>query len=195
MPNRSLKKNWKLTDEAFTRLLKWLDDGAPTNGRKYLEMRERLVSYFDRKSSVNPDDLADETLDRVARRLTEEKITTDEPAKYCYIVAKFVYLESLRAKENKNIEITDSHPDTTDLFFKDSETAEKRFGCLEKCTAKLELQMRELIMNYYCGDAGEKIEIRRKMAEDLGISSNALTIRAYRIREQLMKCVKNCLAK
>src|SRR5262245_6008855 len=75
-----------------------------SGGEKYLEMRRRLVGYFDRKNCVSPDDLADETLNRVARRLEEEASIDDtESARYCYIVAKFVFLEYLR---NKDLERT-----------------------------------------------------------------------------------------
>src|ERR1044071_8029980 len=64
-------------------------------------MRRSLVSYFDRKNCLSPDDLADETLNRIARRLEEEgAITNTPPARYCYIVAKFVFLEYLRQSEH-----------------------------------------------------------------------------------------------
>ena len=70
---------------------------AILTGLKYLEMRRRLVSYFDRKNCATPDELADETLNRVARRLEEEgAIESETPARYCYIVARFVFMEYLR---------------------------------------------------------------------------------------------------
>lgn len=85
------KKDRSLTAHAFHRLLKWLDEGTNSDGQKYLEMRRRLVAYFDRKNCSAPDELADETLNRVARRLEEENVTDSETpaAKYCYIVARF----------------------------------------------------------------------------------------------------------
>ena len=66
------KKGWALTEGAFSRLLSWLDEGSDSGGEKYLETRRRLVSYFDHKNCLAPDELADETLNRVARRLEEE---------------------------------------------------------------------------------------------------------------------------
>lgn len=61
-------------------------------------MRARLVAYFDHKNCAAPNDLADETLNRVAHRLEEEGIIESEtPAKYCYIVARFVFMENVRA--------------------------------------------------------------------------------------------------
>ena len=103
------KKNWSITPEAFQRLLDWLDEGKNSDGKNYLEMQQRLVSYFDRKNCLLPEELADETLNRVARRLEEEgKIETETPAKFCYITARFVFLESLRGKEKQNIPLDES---------------------------------------------------------------------------------------
>ncbi|MCA1849645.1 MAG: hypothetical protein LC672_00990, partial [Acidobacteria bacterium] len=67
VPKAGQKRDWTLTPRAFHQLLNWLDEGAGSEGRKYLEMRRRLVAYFDRKNCPAPDELADETLNRVAR--------------------------------------------------------------------------------------------------------------------------------
>ncbi|MGH9761806.1 MAG: hypothetical protein ACREAC_13340, partial [Blastocatellia bacterium] len=96
-PKSELKRDWVLTQPSFHRLLEWFDEGADSGGRRYLDIRARLVRYFDRKNCLIPDELADETLNRVARRLEEEgSIETDAPAHYCYIIARFVFMEHLR---------------------------------------------------------------------------------------------------
>jgi len=88
MSNRSVpgpgrKADWVLTHSAFLKLIRWLDDNDDS-GHRYLEIRRRLVVYFDRKNCQAPEDLADETLDRVARRLEEEgSIAGDFPERYC----------------------------------------------------------------------------------------------------------------
>src|SRR5262245_62157767 len=61
-PKQESKKDWELTAEAFRQLLEWLDAGEDSGGEKYLEMRRRLVSFFDRKNCLAPEELADETL-------------------------------------------------------------------------------------------------------------------------------------
>ena len=66
-----LRDEPKLTQIAFTRLLVWLDDGIESHGEQYIEMRRRLVSYFDRRSRPSADELADEALNRIARTLDE----------------------------------------------------------------------------------------------------------------------------
>jgi DNA-directed RNA polymerase specialized sigma24 family protein len=102
------KKDWALTPRAFHRLLSWLGEDAVHGGQKYLEIRRRLVAYFDRKNCPAPDDLADEALNRVARRIEEEgSIDSETPAKYCYIVARFVFMEHLRSAQKVRALIDD----------------------------------------------------------------------------------------
>lgn len=192
------KKNWSLSSEAFRRFLEWLDEGADSGGQKYLEMRGRLVAYFDRKNCPNADELADETLNRAARRLEEEgKIEGDAPAKYCYIVAKFVFMEYLRGAKKENVPLDDvlRTEKALELAVEQSdekEIKEKMLVCLEDCTGKLEPASRDIIIRYYYGEERVKIENRRSLAAGLGISMNALTIRACRIRDKLESCVGKC---
>jgi DNA-directed RNA polymerase specialized sigma24 family protein len=193
MRNIEQKRERSLAAETFQRLLTWLDEGTDSEGEKYLEMRRRLLAYFDRKNCAGPDDLADETLNRVARRLEEEgKIETETPAKYCYIVARFVFLESLRAhsrEESLRSKIPrEAHEDQNER-----ETRERVLDCLDKCTGKLDAPQRELILSYYVGREKVKIENRRILAKGLGISMNALSIRACRIRDKLEGCVRECV--
>jgi RNA polymerase sigma factor (sigma-70 family) len=191
-----------LTKDSLRRLLVWLDGGTDSDGYSYVEMRRRLRDYFVRKNCSTADDLADETLTRVARRLEEEGITLAEtPARYCYIVARFVFLEHLRE--------TKAHPIVTqvsgDLAPQPStpsaadaaETAgmqEKLLACLQKCIEELDPLNRRIITRYYIGSERVKIDNRRELAESLGLSVNALTIRACRIRTRLEACVRRCAA-
>jgi DNA-directed RNA polymerase specialized sigma24 family protein len=192
------KKDWDLTQHAFERLLAWFDEGTDTGGQKYLEMRIRLTRYFDRKQCLSPDELADETLNRVARRLTEEgSITDTTPAKYCYTLAKYVFLEHLREKDRehrKRSELLSSVKSSENQLTRaEREKKERRFECLERCAQKLDPDIRDLIFRYYSGEQRVKIENRKALAARLGISMNALTIRACRIREKLENCVKECI--
>ena len=107
------QKDWSPGQNAFRQLLRWLDEGVDSGGEKYLETRRRLVKYFDRKNCIVPDELADETLNRVARRLAEEGVTSDDPpARYCYIMARFVFLEYHRRPARAEVSL-DGLPFTT----------------------------------------------------------------------------------
>jgi hypothetical protein len=76
---------------------------------------------------------------------------------------------------------------------KEIEIKEKMLACLERCMDKLVASNRELITRYYAGKERIKIENRRALAEEFGITLNALSIRACRIRDRLEDCVRSCV--
>ena len=187
---------WAASEETFARFLKWLADGQSPDGQAYLDLRSRLVSYFERKGCLSADDLADQTLERVNRRLDEVgRIEVETPAKFCYITAKFVFLEYLRAERRKesSIDITElerlkGRNEQTD----DVDRKEKLDRCLTGCLSELPTVERSLIVEYYFGERRAKIDHRRSLADKLGLSPNALAIRACRIRERLESCIREC---
>ena len=190
-----------MTQDAFRTLLDWLDEGVDSSGESYLEMRRRLVSYFDRKNCLPPDELADETLNRVARRLEEEgSIIGAAPAQYCYIVAKYVFLEYQRRADRSQVSFDEpsnsrhpaSSPAELSAISEAAESRENRLNCLERCLNNLDPANRELIVQYYRGEQRVKIDNRRALAARLGITTNALGIRACRVREKLEACVNKC---
>lgn len=189
------QKQWSLSESAFRGLLSWLDGGLDSNGEKYLETRRRLVQYFDRKNCRAPDELADETLNRVARRLADQGSITDRPpAHYCYIVARFVFLEYHRrpARLDVSLEGLASSRGFAQAASPKDIAVERRSHCLEKCLQSLAPDQRQLILEYYHGDQRAKIENRRNLARRLGLTVNALAIRACRIRDNLENCVRSC---
>jgi hypothetical protein len=195
------KKNWALSQSAFRRLLNWLDAGEDSAGEHYLEMRRRLVAYFDRKNCLAADELADETLNRVARRLEEEgDITDTPPARYCYIVAKFVFLESLRQADREPKGLDELaigaqpaiDPNVSLALEEEQELNDRMLGCLEDCLQNFDAADRELLLQYYQGEQRVKIENRRRLAERLRLTMNALGIRACRLRAKLAACVNKC---
>jgi DNA-directed RNA polymerase specialized sigma24 family protein len=202
-PDKTFERRgeWMLSSGALQRLLNWLDGGANSDGRAYVEMRRRLRDYFGRKNCRTADDLADETLTRVARRLEEEGITRGEtPARYCYIVARFVFLEHLRETKAHPMvpeasgDLAPQPPAPTAAEAAEAAgTQEALLACLEKCLQELDPLNRRLITRYYIGSARVKIDNRRELAESLGLSLNALTIRACRIRTRLEACVQRCV--
>jgi|SRR5262245_31607998 len=199
----SYKKDWALTQQAFEKLLGWLDADRERAGLKYEELRLKLVSYFDRKHCLASDDLAEDTLNRAARRIVEEeKILDEEPMVYCYRVARLVFLEHWRDPARAQATLDDLPPSSQP--FADPETVaeeevsrrklEQRLECLDRCTRGLPAETRAMIVEYYQSERREKIERREALARRMKISANALRIRACRVRDKLEACVTNCLA-
>ena len=179
-----MNKSWVLTQESFDALLDWLGPDREQAGHKYEQIRTRLIKIFTSRGCSEPDLLADETINRVTKRLSE--IQSDfkgDQARYFYGVANKVHLEYLRRKP---LVLTVLPP--TDVA-----RAEAEFKCLEECLDHLTVENRELVLQYYQHERKEKIDQRKKLAESLGIAPNALRIRAHRIRVTLQQCVEDCL--
>jgi RNA polymerase sigma factor (sigma-70 family) len=190
-----LKEERGLSALAFTRLLEWLDDGVDSCGEKYLEMRRRLIAYFDRRNRPFADDLADETLNRIGQTLERGgTIGVTPQARYCYVVARFVLLEDVR-RNHRRVSLNESwHADedsptpqslAADVRHRETQSNDERLESLDQCLEELTPEQRTLIVDYYRDDGRQKISRRAAMAKRLGISMNALSIRACRIRAQL----------
>jgi hypothetical protein len=184
------------SNTVFTRLLRWLDEGTDSHGERYLEMRRRLVEYFDRRNRPAPDVLADETFDRIARTLEESgQIRVTPPARYCYVVARFVLLEDIRAAR-RSVPFDEARmgarPGLSLDAGRDGDTGEHALACLGHCLERLKPADRELIVEYYRDAKRQRIDRRRALAARLGITMNALGIRAWRLRASLEACVGRC---
>ena len=195
MPKSDGRLRRELDETAFHRLLQWLDQGSDSHGERYVDIRDRLVAYFGRRHCLAPDDLADETLNRVARRL-QEQVTIDDivPAHYCYIVARFVLLESVRQRSRESAALTDirAAADSTDPNDDVAVERERTMECLEQCLAARSATERGLLLDYYRTDEGAAKVQRKRLAERLGLTPNSLSIRAWRLRHRIERCVREC---
>lgn len=169
-------------------LLSWLDRNRETAGQKYEKIRQRLIRILIGRGCFEAEQLADETFDRVTRKLPELASTyTGEPSLYFYGVADKIYLEWLRQqKKTKQMSL----PETVD----EDKTAEMEYECLETCLEKLPHDQRRLIVGYYKEEKSAKIENRRKLADFFDMTANALQVKTSRIRAQLRECLRNCIA-
>lgn len=181
-----MKREWILTKESFDALLAWLDANPDAAARKYEQIRTRLIKIFVCRGCLESEDLADQTIDRVARRLNDIEATfSGEPARYFYGVANKIHLEYLRRKRTPEPE-----PPVPD---DDTDEDAREYECLERCMEQLTPKNRELVLEYYQEERWAKIEHRKRLADQLGIALNALRIRACRIRASLLECVQNCV--
>lgn len=165
---------------SFERFLYWLGSDRQTAGRKYETIRARLIMMFRARQCVFAEDLADATLDRVARKLTY--ITTEfagDPARYFYGVAKKIYLEYQHEIMTQRSKAGCSLPRPEDEDF------ENKLKQLDEALNAIPKADRELILTYYADGGKNKINNRRILAEQLGIGPNALRLRVYRIRRTI----------
>lgn len=180
----------ELTQEAFDKLLARLDEDRERAGEKYQELRGRLVRFFEWQTCPFPEDHADEAINRVAHKLVQgEEIRA--PSSYSFGVARMLLLE-IRKEQERERRALHELP-ATDTASHDDDFSEAGLECLRQCLESLLPDDRELLMHYYQGEKGEKIENRRSLAERLRVSLNTLRMRALRLREKLEACVVKCL--
>lgn len=180
-----MNKNWVLTDELFESLLAWLDPDREIAGQKYEDIRRGLIKIFISNGRHCVEDLADETINRVADKLN--RIRDDyqgNPSLYFYGVAKKIVYE-----DRRRVPVQLPTPTWT------SDEIDPEYECLERCLQQLTSESRELVLQYYQDEKKAKIDNRRRLADKLGIALNALRIRAYRIRSSLELCVRTCLVR
>ncbi|HEX8087739.1 MAG TPA: hypothetical protein VF762_02730, partial [Blastocatellia bacterium] len=75
----------------------------------------------------------------------------------------------------------------------DLNRSELELNCLEQCLRGITVQNRDLIVSYYVGEKSQKINNRKRLATELSIAPANLRLRAFRLREKLENCVKDCL--
>jgi DNA-directed RNA polymerase specialized sigma24 family protein len=178
------KKLRTLEQADFDRLLSWLDEDSEAAGLIYEKIRWRLIAILASRRCHVPEELADETIDRVARRVADIRETyTGDKAIYFLGVMNNVHHEYLkRQSQPRAVE-----PAT------DGDAKERVHLCLDRCLEKLSPHARQIIQRYYAENKRAKINLRRRIANELGISANNLRLRALRIREKLQVCIDSCL--
>jgi hypothetical protein len=179
-----MKANWVLTGDALRDLLGWLDPDPERAGEKYEHIRASLIKFFESRGCLTPDEQTDNTIDRVARRLSEGVVIyTPNPFLYFYGVALRVLQEDRRRPPVNHL------PPAAESAFEH----EARLACMESCLERLPGHIVELLTRYCIEDVEQRSEKRRRMAQELGVSLNTLRLRVHRVRDQLGACVSRCL--
>jgi RNA polymerase sigma factor (sigma-70 family) len=181
-----------LTTKALDKLLEHFSPNREEAGKHYELMRVKLVRFFEWRMCPSSEDLADETINRVARRIDEGE-NIFNLAGYFATVARLIFMESLRERERTSVPL-DEIPEMPLAQPVEDEQAEARLSCLDRCLSKLPTESQNLILKYYHDEKRAKIDRRKQLAENLGIPLNALRIRAHRIRTALENCVRGCVS-
>jgi DNA-directed RNA polymerase specialized sigma24 family protein len=179
-----------LTAEAFAILLARLGPDAERAGSAYEALRRALVAFFTWRGAATPEECADETLDRLAARLDEGPPVENVP-RFARGIARLVLLEHWRRPDAHRVPLERVGPDPRLLASAlDDQPLQE---CLHRCLADLTPHGRDLILKYYVAEGRTRIDNRRRLAEDLGISETALRNRAQRLRYRLERCITGCL--
>ena len=190
------KHDDKRTD--LNRLLIRLDSDTTLAWEKYRGIRSRLVKFFEWNQCSFPEELADEVLDRIARKPLEEEIR--DISEFVIGVARYLRLEAHK-KEQRESHLEDrlgGEDSVADPRDHESELLRKidhqsSLGCLRDCLAGLNSADSRLALDYYSAEEEKQKVHRQKLASAAGINMVALRVRANRVRGKLELCVSNCV--
>ncbi len=177
-------KNWELSEEGLIRLLARLNPDSALAGEEYEKLRTRLIYFFERKGCRIPDELGDETINRMARKI-EEGLEIKDVFKFSFGVARLVLLEHWDDSKREWERLDDRF--SSPLI--DQEFDDHRLDCMKKCLQGISPEERNLIVqNCTLNKNG-----REKAALGMGLTINAYRLRVFRIRARLNRCYEKCV--
>jgi RNA polymerase sigma factor (sigma-70 family) len=184
-----MTKKW---EDNFDALLTWLDPDREKAGERYEHIRQALINIFSWHGCADAEDLADETISRVTKKVLELAPNyKGDQALYFYGVAKKMQWEiGRRDQTTAKLPLLDNVKDSTRQ--PDSNDFELEYECLDQCLAQLPAADRDLIMLYYRQDQ-PKIDSRKELARKLDVAPNTLRVKVHRIRLMLHLCIEGCL--
>jgi len=182
------RPKWSLTQTAFDSLLARLDSNRDVAAERYLRMRRDLVRLFEWRGCCTPDDYADETINRCARKIEQGEEIRDV-ATYSIGVARMLLREMCRDRSRQARSLDETRePCAWPEMHSD---LDHRVEALRLSLEELPHEDRFLILNYYDGDKSRKIKTRKMLSELFGIGASTLRMRAMRIREKLHLSTQN----
>lgn len=186
-PLRIKKPGPEVTVENFSSFLAWLSPDGDRAGEEYELLRYKLCAYFGNRRCSVPDELADETINRVILKRCE--VVIDNKWAYLYGVARNVYREFLRKQpahlDIDKVVLPSTQPEEEPGFSRE---------CLDKCLDELPPQKKELVLQYFSRTKTAKINLRRQISQTMEKSQTAVRMEVKRIKDRLKRCVQECMS-
>lgn len=188
-------KTSTLEQTDFDALLDWLSPDRNEAGKKYEEIREGLFRFFRFKGVMNPEELTDETISRVAAKVTgfndskNVKVIT-----YFIAFATNILHEYKRDLKKETVPLEDLQIiQEIDEFFETED--DELLDFLKECLEKLLPEENDLLIEYYSEGKGKKIEHRKKLAEQFKWEMSVLHVRVHRLKSKIGNCIRKKMKK
>jgi len=178
-----------LSQDDFDLLLKWFGPDRDASAKKYLEAHERLTRLFRFNGCNRPEDLADEVMDRIAKKPP----ALDNPN--VHIAVLLGYARNVLREHWRERTLVGEERDINEKPSVAGETAIKEISgrCLDGCLERLGEADRRFVLEYHKYEPGGKITHRKAMAEKRQTTLNALRLKASRLKSLVATCVKRCV--
>ncbi len=181
-----MKRERDPTHDEFEKLLLWFDSNRNQAGERLRAVQARLIRIFVSRGCLDAETLADEVINRVAVRIDKVKQTYPNPLLCCVAFVDNVHHEYVRHQKK----IAQMAPPPSP---RPAEELEKEDKCLEECMAERTEAERYFVLCYFQGEKGIRVENRKKLARELGLSASALRCQAHRLRRTVRECLQDCI--
>jgi hypothetical protein len=176
-----------MSPEDFAQFLQRLSPDAEEAGRLYTRLHKRLVGLFRLKGISDPGTAADDAIDRAAVKIIAGAPVPDVD-KYCLGFARNIARERWRLEQRES----SVFQRFIEALAEDSdEEVERIHRILRPCFGELAAEDQRMLVDYcrvICGRA--RAEHRRRLAEGLKTTVQALRMHVTRLRTALADCVR-----
>jgi hypothetical protein len=150
---------------------------------RYRRLHGRLVLFFMRHRSYHPEDLADQVVNRLARKLSDG-LSIGNIEAFALGMARLVVREeqaqSLRER-NCHLELCRNESVVQRTF----NERENSYQWMENQLATLPVSQRSMLERYHEGEGIRRIRERQKLAEEMGLSIGTLRKRIFDLQAML----------
>ena len=183
-----------MTGDGFERLMLLLDLDRDRAGAKYEDAHRRLMYYFRSHGCSMAEDLVDETVSRITKKIAEGTEIRNID-RYWFGVARNILSEHWVALGKQGLCLSDLPPHrepfidpvTIEQDREDARLEDRKNECMRACFRSLPAEDRKL-MTEYCGKGD-----REKIALLVGTTLRALRVKIHRSRVKLKRCLHDCL--
>ena len=172
------------SEASILTLLGALGETPEASGLEYERLRSKLILFFSRRMLPFPEDLADEALDRLARRIVDGTVI-DSIAAFALGIGRHLALEQIKNRsETMGDDFWDNVPAPPA-----TQSSEEEIARMERCLKTLRPDEASLLRGYYLATEGTPMKTRGRLAKRLGISANTLRQRVFLARQRLRDCM------
>jgi RNA polymerase sigma factor (sigma-70 family) len=187
-----MARDFAIPPESFDEILAWFNPDREMAAAMYVQLRHDLAKTFLWRQCSDPEGMTDEVFDRVAKKIRDVRPTyKGDPRLYFRAVANNLVKENFK-KIKTQIALEDADLTKQQISQTEADDADVE-ECLQVCLQELSFDKRELILAYYAKEKQAKIDHRRELAQQFGISVETLRVRTHRICLSLEQCIERRL--
>jgi RNA polymerase sigma factor (sigma-70 family) len=198
---RAQKQEASAPEKVEDKLLRLLDADPDRANQRYQSLFQNLVKLFATRHCTDPENLAGETITRVYLALSNGLVIDLQLENFVFGVAKKILLEDYKRQRKAAVPLEElpaeqeplTHPFDNNLDLPRWQQ-EIYHQCCQQCLQAFSEEQRNHLMLFYQGNReGEMKRQRKQLADQLGITTRALSSRMVRMREKLDFCIEACI--